>query len=98
MATAPPPPPPPQKKTGIDQEPERLYPKLPDDSSSDEEIPEKLKTTPEERAGTIPGSAHATAAALAGQRAQANPVVPRRKYIKVKKAKSTPDISLKSKK
>ena len=43
-----------------------LYPSLPDDSSSDEEIPDLLKTTIEERCyGTIPGSDTATIAALA---------------------------------
>ena len=96
MATVPPPPPPP-KKTGTDKEPEKLYPVLSDDSSSEEEeVPASLKTTAEERAGTIPGSAHATAAALAGSRAQGNPVVPRRKFIKVKKTEKTPVATSKS--
>ena len=97
MATVPPPPPPP-KKTGTDKEPEKLYPVLSDDSSSEEEVPASLKTTAEERAGTIPGSAHATAAALAGSRAQSNPVVPRRKFIKVKKTEKTPVATSKSSK
>ena len=43
-----------------------LYPSLPDDSPSDEEIPDLFKTTIEERCyGTIQGSNTATIAALA---------------------------------
>ena len=52
-----------------------LYPQLPDDTSSSEEeqIPEHLKTTPEERFyGTIPGSSIATTVALMHSKAQAN--------------------------
>ena len=44
--------------------------------SSDEELQDKtLKTTEEEHRGTIPGSTSATASALVGARAQANPTV-----------------------
>lgn len=50
---------------------------IPDDSSSDEEVPSRLKTTPEEKDNTIPGSAQATCSALAQQSAQSNPTVPR---------------------
>ena len=55
-----------------------LYPSLPDDSSSEEEIPDLLKTTIEERCyGTIPGFNTATTAALAHLKPQVNPVIPR---------------------
>ena len=50
---------------------------IPDDTSSDEEVPHRLQTTEEEREGTIPGSAIATCVALAAATAQGNPVVPR---------------------
>ena len=63
-----------------------LYPSLSDDSSSDEEIPDLLKTTIEERYyGTIPGSGTATIAALAHLRPQANPIIPRGKTSMKKK-------------
>ena len=56
----------------------KLYPDLPDDSTSDEEMPDLLRTSTEEREfGSIPGSSIATAAALSHIKAQANPVVPR---------------------
>ena len=67
-----------------------LYPSLPDDSSSDEEIPNLLKTTIEERCyGTIPGLDRATIAALAHSRPQANPVIPRGKPSAKKRKKTT---------
>ena len=50
---------------------------LSDDSSSDEESDPTLVATEEECRGTIPGSNEATAMALAGHRAIANPVVER---------------------
>ena len=50
-------------------------PTLSDDSTSDEEPDPNLALTEEEHRGTIPGSNEATALALAGQRAIANPVV-----------------------
>ena len=57
--------------------------KLLDDSSSDDDSPDpSLKTTEEERCGTIPGSQQATAMALMCTRAQANPTVERGKPIK----------------
>ena len=64
--------------------PPRLYPRLPSappaelsDNSSVESIQESLRTTDAERAGTIPASPQATAMAMAGARAQANPTVER---------------------
>ena len=67
-----------------------LYPSLPDDSSSDEEIPDLLKTKIEERCyGTIPGSDTATIAALAHSRPQVNPVIPRGKSSTKKRKKTT---------
>ena len=48
---------------------------LSDDSTSEEELELTYALTEEERRGTIPGSNEATAMALAGQRAIANPVV-----------------------
>ena len=49
---------------------------LSDDPSSDEDTEcQALRLTEEERRGTIPRSTEATAMALAGSRAQANPVV-----------------------
>ena len=47
------------------------------DDSTDDEVPQRLKTTEEEKRGTIPGSAQASAAALAHMHAQANPSVGR---------------------
>ena len=68
-----------------------LYPSLPNDSSSDEEIPDLLKTIIEERYyGTIPGSDTATITPLAHSWPQANPVVPRGKSS-LKKKKKTPN-------
>lgn len=49
--------------------------KLPDNTSSDEEVPTRYLTT-EEREVTIPGSAHAMCIALSTSLAQGNPVVP----------------------
>ena len=69
----------------------KLYPELPplsDDPSTDEDQEPPVKTTEEEKRGTIPASEQASAAALAGQRAQANPTVPRGPPVKVKKIKS----------
>ena len=68
--------------------------RLLDDSSDDEPIDPMLKTTEEECRGTIPGSTIATALALAGARAQANPTVERglprrRKKSKTKKKTET---------
>ena len=71
-----------------DQHSEKLL-----DDSSDEESPDKtLQTTEEERRGTIPGSISATASALAGARAQPNPIVergPPRRRKKNKTPKTT---------
>ena len=53
----------------------QLTPTLPDDSTSEEEPDPTLTITEEEHRGTIPGSNEATAMALAGQQATANPVV-----------------------
>ena len=47
------------------------------DDSSVESIEESLRTTDAEHAGTIPASPQATAMAMAGARAQANPTVER---------------------
>ena len=58
---------------------------LSDDSTSEDESDLTLATTEEERRGTIPGSNEATAIALAGQRAVANPVVERSNPQKVKR-------------
>ena len=77
----------------IDPPPPRLYPRLPSappaelsDDSSVESVEEPLRTTDAERAGTIPASPQATAMAMAGARAQANPTVergpPRRRYVR----------------
>lgn len=63
--------------TGRESKKNNVYPPLPDDSSEDEEVPVRFRTTEEERDGTIPGSREATIAALAQQRAQGNPVVRR---------------------
>ena len=73
--------------------PPRLYPRLPSappaelsDDSSIESAEESLRTTDAERAGTIPASPQATAMAMAGARAQANPTVergpPRRRNVR----------------
>ena len=48
---------------------------LPEDSTSEEEPDPAYAITEEECRGMIPGSNEATAMALAGQRAIANPVV-----------------------
>lgn len=62
------------------------------DDSSEEEVPDTtLKTTEEERRGTIPGSVCATASALAGARAQANPTVERGPPRRRKKSKTKKD-------
>ena len=64
-----------------------LYPPLLDNSSTsdDEQMPEHLKITPEEKTyGTIPGSAIATTVALMHSKPQVNPVVPRGKGRKLK--------------
>ena len=50
-------------------------PTLSNDSTSEEEPDLTLTITEEEHRGTIQGSNEATAIALAGQRATANPVV-----------------------
>ena len=66
-------------------------PTLSDNSTSEEQPDPTLAITEEERRGTIPGSNQATAMALAGQRAIANPVVKQSKPHEVKKiASSTP--------
>ena len=73
--------------------PPRLYPQLPSappaelsDDSSVESIEESLRTTDAELRGTIPASPQATAMAMAGARAQANPTVdrgpPRRRRVR----------------
>ena len=73
--------------------PPRLYPRLPSappaelsDDSSVESVEEPLRTTDAERAGTIPANPFATAMAMAGARAQANPTVergpPRRRNVR----------------
>ena len=67
------------KKTQQRQPP----PSMSDDSTDDEQVPARLKTTEEEKRGTIPGSAEATAAALAGSRAQGNPSVGRSKKKRI---------------
>ena len=65
-----------------------LYPSLLDDSSSDDEIPDLLKITIEERCyGMILGSDTATIAALAHSSPQANLVVPRGNRSTTKKKK-----------
>ena len=66
-------------------DPQQSNPTLPDDSTSEEEPDMTYAITEEEHRGTIPGSNEATAMALAGQRAIANPVVKRSKPRKVKK-------------
>ena len=72
-------------------DPQQSNPTLPDDSTSEEELDPTYAITEEEHRGTIPGSNEATAMALAGQRAIANPVVERSKPYKVKKiSTSTP--------
>ena len=68
--------------------------RLLDDSSDEESIDPTLKMTEEEHRGTIPGSTSATASALAGAWAQANPIVERgpprcRKKSKIKKMTET---------
>ena len=67
------------KKTQQRQPP----PSMSDDSTDEEQVPARLKTTEEEKQGTIPGSAEATAAALAGSRAQGNPSVGRNKKKRI---------------
>lgn len=69
----------------------KLYPQIPSDDESDSEIPvtPTRRTTIEERHfGTIPGSAEATAAALAHHGAYANPIV-ERGYVTKKTQKKT---------
>ena len=61
--------------TGSSQDALRQDPILSDDLTSEEEPDPTLTITEEECRGTIPGSNEATAMALAGQRAIANPVV-----------------------
>ena len=60
-----------------------------DDTSSDEEICDSLKTTWEEKQGTIPESPQATAVARSFSSAEANPVVergsPKQKKLRIKK-------------
>ena len=62
--------------------------RLLDDSSDDEVQDKTLQTMEEERRGTIPGSVSATASALAGARAQANPIVERGPPRRRKKSSS----------
>ena len=62
--------------------------RLLDDSSSDETIEPALRTTEEEHCGTVPGSTIATATALAGARAQANPTVERGSPCRRKKSQT----------
>ena len=64
-------------------------PTLSDDLTSEAEPDLTYAITEEECRGTIPGSNEATAMALAGQRAIANPVVERSKPRKVKKTASS---------
>ena len=62
-------------------------PELSDDpTSSEDEQLMQLRTTEEEKQGTIPGSEHATTMAMAGARAQANPMG-RKPMKKVKRKK-----------
>ena len=60
-----------------------------DDTSSDEEISDSLKTTWEEKQGTIPESPQATAVARSFSSAEANSVVergsPKQRKIRIKK-------------
>lgn len=65
---------------------DRIYPRISDDSDSDNTNPAEVLTF-EEKAGSIPGSAIATAAALCHHTAQGNPVVPRGPAKKSKKSK-----------
>ena len=81
-----------QRSDSGDQK-DNLQDRLLDDSSEDEPIDSALKTTEEHR-GTVPGSTIATAIALAGARAQANPTAERgpprrRKKSKTKKKTET---------
>ncbi len=48
-----------------------------DSSSEDEPMPQALRVTEEERRGTVPGSAEATAMAMGMRAAQPNPLVRR---------------------
>ena len=64
-------------------------PTLPDDSTSEEEPDLAYAITEKECRGMIPGSNEATAIALTGQRAIANPVVKRSKPCRVKKTASS---------
>lgn len=57
--------------------PNKKTQKLPDDTSSDKEVPTRYLTTEEEHERMIPASAQATCSALLAASAQANPVVPR---------------------
>ena len=62
-------------------------PLISDDSSSDDSINNTLNVTEEEKQGTIPSSTVATAMALAGERAQNNPIVERGPPHRRKKSK-----------
>ena len=74
------------KDSSVGKEREQLV----DDTSSEEEtVDPELKTTEEERQGTIPGSVQATAMALmCSSHAQANPTVKRGEPIKRHKKKN----------
>ena len=83
-----------QQKSASNHQKDNPRDRLLDDSSDEEPIDPTLKTTEEECRGTIPGSTSATASALAGARAQANPTVERgppchRKKSKAKKKTET---------
>ena len=83
-----------QQKSANSHQKDNPRDRLLDDSSDEEPIDPTLKTTEEEHRGTIPGSTTATALALAGARAQANPTVERgpprrRKKNKAKKKTET---------
>ena len=83
-----------QQKSASNHQKDNTKDRLLDDSSDEEPIDPALQTTEEERWGTIPGSTSATASALAGARAQANPTVERgpprrRKKSKAKKKTET---------
>ena len=83
-----------QQKSASSHQKDNPTDRLLDDSSDEEPIDPTLKMTEEERRGTIPGSISATASALAGARAQANPTVERgpprrRKKSKAKKKTET---------
>ena len=77
-----------QQKSASSHQKDNPRDRLLDDSSDEEPIDPTLKTTEEERRGTIPGSTSATASALAGARAQANPTVERGPPCRRKKSKA----------